>query len=122
MINIPSLPLIYFTVNLYFNKSDYEEKKFADEDYLLNPGPAVGIGYGESKWVSEMILRHASQNTSLSTTVVRCGQMTGGISGAWNEHEWFPSLVKSSVALGKLPTIDSVSPYLIILYLRKKIQ
>ena len=47
-------------------------------------------------------------STPISTTVVRCGQMSGGISGAWNEHEWFPSLVKSSVTLGKLPSIDSV--------------
>ena len=94
--------------------SDYEKNKFEGEDYLLNPGPAIGLGYGESKWVSEMILRHASQNTPLSTTVVRCGQMTGGISGAWNEHEWFPSLVKSSITLGKLPAINNVNLYLIL--------
>ncbi|KAH8093319.1 hypothetical protein DFH11DRAFT_1684209 [Phellopilus nigrolimitatus] len=35
--------------------------------------------------------------------------MLGGPSGAWSTHEWFPSLVKSSIALGMLPDADGVS-------------
>lgn len=38
--------------------------------------------------------------------------MTGGPSGAWNEHEWFPSLVKSSVALGKIPDVEGAVSYI----------
>lgn len=101
----PARLVFISSVGVFLN---YNEKKFADEDYILNPQSAIGLGYGESKWVSEMILRNASLNTPISTTIVRCGQMTGGVSGAWNEHEWFPSLIKSSVTLGKLPDAEGV--------------
>lgn len=81
----------------------------APEEYLAEPDSALGLGYSESKWVSEHILRTASsQQTALSTTVMRCGQMTGGPSGAWNTHEWFPSLLKSSIKMGKIPAIEGV--------------
>lgn len=53
-------------------------------------------------------MRKASEATPISTTVLRCGQMTGGPSGAWNDHEWFPSLIKSSVTMGKLPASSGV--------------
>ena len=79
------------------------------EEYLAEPNSAIGIGYGESKWVSEQIMRKASEVTPISTTVLRCGQMTGGPSGAGNDHEWLPSLIKSSVAMGKLPASSGVS-------------
>lgn len=79
------------------------------EEHLIKPDSAIGLGYGESKWVSEQILRKASEETPISTTVLRCGQMTGGPSGAWNDHEWFPSLIKSSLKLGKLPASSGVS-------------
>ena len=70
---------------------------------------STGTGYSESKWVSERILQTIASISGLRPLVVRCGQMTGGRSGAWNDHEWFPSLVKSSVALGKFPSVEGVS-------------
>ncbi|THH03024.1 hypothetical protein EW145_g6597 [Phellinidium pouzarii] len=85
---------------------NYKGNNPAVEEPLVQPDSAVGTGYAESKWVSEQVLEKASERTPLSTTVVRCGQMTGGPSGAWNDHEWFPSLVKSSIALGKAPHVE----------------
>lgn len=46
---------------------------------------------------------------------VRVGQMTGAVSGAWNAQEWFPSLLKSSIYLGFIPTLDKVCPPLALL-------
>ncbi|EJC99103.1 acetyl-CoA synthetase-like protein [Fomitiporia mediterranea MF3/22] len=86
----------------------FSEKQLGPESHMVEPDGAIGTGYAESKWVSEQILQRASIVTPLSTTVARCGQMTGGPSGAWNEHEWFPSLVKSSVAMGKLPNAGGI--------------
>ncbi|KAH8110852.1 acetyl-CoA synthetase-like protein [Phellopilus nigrolimitatus] len=86
--------------------SNYAKDERAPEEPLATPDIAIGAGYTESKWVSEHILRIASEKTPLSASVVRCGQMSGGPSGAWNTHEWFPSLVKSSIALGMLPDAD----------------
>ncbi|KAI0926228.1 putative NRPS-like protein biosynthetic cluster [Taiwanofungus camphoratus] len=64
---------------------------------------AVGMGYAESKWVSEQILYKAAEKSSLKTMVIRVGQICGGMDGAWNAHEWFPSMVQSAAKLGCFP-------------------
>ncbi|PSR71637.1 hypothetical protein PHLCEN_2v12490 [Hermanssonia centrifuga] len=66
---------------------------------------ATGLGYSESKWVAEKLLSTASNITPLQSVSIRVGQVTGGASGAWNSTEWFPSLVRTSVSLGCLPTL-----------------
>ncbi|KAI0091717.1 hypothetical protein BDY19DRAFT_904330 [Irpex rosettiformis] len=73
----------------------------------VSPIVSTGVGYSESKWVAENLLELAARNTSLRPTSVRVGQISGSASGAWNQTEWFPSLVKSSVTLGALPSISS---------------
>ncbi|CCM00767.1 uncharacterized protein FIBRA_02808 [Fibroporia radiculosa] len=67
---------------------------------------AVGTGYAESKWVSERILYEAAARTPVDTMVVRVGQVTGGLDGAWNLQEWFPSMVQSASRLGCFPDDD----------------
>ncbi|KAI4195888.1 MAG: hypothetical protein LQ350_006928 [Teloschistes chrysophthalmus] len=63
--------------------------------------------YAESKYLSELLLQHASEKLSpVRTTVARVGQLTGPIVGTpavWNPAEWFPSLVISSAHLGAMP-------------------
>lgn len=78
------------------------------EEVLSNPEVAVGTGYSESKWVAERILDVAAERTALRPVVVRLGQVCGDGSGTWNESEWFPSLVKSTLTLGCLPSVDGV--------------
>ncbi|EJC99743.1 acetyl-CoA synthetase-like protein [Fomitiporia mediterranea MF3/22] len=73
------------------------------EHFFASPSFALGSGYTESKWTAERILEIVSERTRLQSIVVRFGQLTGGPSGAWKEDEWFPGLVKSSIALGCLP-------------------
>lgn len=69
----------------------------------LEPDLAVGTGYAESKWVSEQILYEAAAKTQLDTLVIRVGQVCGGLDGAWNVTEWFPTLVQSGPKLGCFP-------------------
>ncbi|KAI5116179.1 hypothetical protein M0805_002877 [Coniferiporia weirii] len=99
----PARIIFISSVGVFLN---YKEKVSVAEEPLEQPDCALGMGYAESKWVSEQILEKASTMTPLSTTIVRCGQMTGGPSGTWNSHEWFPSLMKSSVSLGKAPNVN----------------
>ncbi|KAE9386159.1 hypothetical protein BT96DRAFT_928410 [Gymnopus androsaceus JB14] len=63
-------------------------------------------GYTLSKWVIELILEHVHVTTSMRTSVVRVGQLSGGVSGAWPTYQWFPSIVKSSLILNCLPDSD----------------
>lgn len=92
---------------------DFENKGPVAEDVLPNPEVAVGIGYSESKWIGERILDAAAERTPLRPVVVRLGQVCGEGNGAWNEMEWFPSLVKSALRLNCLPSLDGVSEALI---------
>ncbi|KAF5366031.1 hypothetical protein D9758_006730 [Tetrapyrgos nigripes] len=75
------------------------------EEHLPETSP-VGSGYGESKWCGETILHEASRQTPLKPVVVRVGQLCGGPNGEWNTTEWFPSLVRSSQTLKKVPMLS----------------
>lgn len=88
---------------------DFENNGSAAEEMLPNPETSVGTGYSESKWVAERILDAAAERTALQPLVVRFGQVCGDGNGTWNETEWFPSLVKSALTLGCLPSLDGVS-------------
>ncbi|KAJ7635327.1 hypothetical protein FB45DRAFT_1057185 [Roridomyces roridus] len=64
---------------------------------------ATGIGYVESKWVSESILLRAAEATPLKPLIVRVGQLSGGANGAWNIGEWVPAVVQSAKFIGCIP-------------------
>ena len=82
----------------------------AVEEHVNEPVGIVTVqGYAESKWVGEQILAAATRKAGLRTVAVRVGQLCGPENGYWNEHEWFPSLVKSAQHVGCLPTVDGVS-------------
>ncbi len=64
-----------------------------------------GGGYGRSKMVGSLILEDAARVGDFPAAIIRVGQIGGpqGDAGAWNRHEWLPSIVASSVHLGALP-------------------
>ncbi|KAF9256609.1 acetyl-CoA synthetase-like protein [Marasmius fiardii PR-910] len=72
------------------------------EEFVAAEG-ALGIGYTESKWVAEQVIRAAASSTGLRTSIVRIGQLTGGRNGAWSTKEWLPSLVQASSFLRLVP-------------------
>lgn len=52
------------------------------------------MGYGESKYVSELLLEAAREKSGVSAAVCRVGQLAGPVSkgGVWNKQEWLPSV------------------------------
>ncbi|OOF90104.1 hypothetical protein ASPCADRAFT_179722 [Aspergillus carbonarius ITEM 5010] len=66
------------------------------------PAPTA---YGTSKYISEHLLHHASRTLSLPVSIARVGQIAGAVHtpGKWNQEEWFPSLVRSSLYVGAVP-------------------
>ncbi|CAK5275098.1 unnamed protein product [Mycena citricolor] len=71
------------------------------EELQLDPTAALGLGYGEGKHVAERIIAASG----LDATSFRIGQVCGSAqTGAWSTTDWVPSLVKSSIALGALPS------------------
>ncbi|KAH9077806.1 acetyl-CoA synthetase-like protein [Lactarius deliciosus] len=99
----PPHVLFVSSISVFIN---FENKGSVVEEVLSNPEVAVGTGYSESKWVAERILDAAAERTALRPVVVRLGQVCGDGSGTWNESEWFPSLLKSAITLGCLPSVD----------------
>ncbi|KAI5884853.1 acetyl-CoA synthetase-like protein [Schizophyllum commune H4-8] len=71
------------------------------ETLLNDPSVCVhGGGYGQGKYVAERVLAASG----LSFSSMRVGQVSGGQPrGAWATTDWFPILVKTSIALGALP-------------------
>ena len=65
------------------------------------------VGYAESKHISELLLARATK-LGLSASICRPGQIAGpalhGTQGEWPKHEWLPSLIASSIHLGKIPS------------------
>jgi len=83
----------------------------------LEPRNTDDFGYPEAKWVCEMVLRAADEfygatspdgeDPLLQTSSVRIGQMTGPEgSGAWNQSEHFPIIVRTSQIIKALPALD----------------
>ncbi|KAJ7127122.1 acetyl-CoA synthetase-like protein [Mycena epipterygia] len=98
-------PSILFTssISVLLNQSTSPIPELAIDD----AEQALGMGYGESKWVAENLLIQASKETGLRTHVVRVGQLCGdSVVGAWNEKEWLPAMVRGSQILGAVPQMD----------------
>lgn len=81
------------------NTGEVPERFFSDDTVALSQG------YGESKHVAEKILAAAAQRVGVPSTILRCGQLAGPAAekGVWNRHEWVPSIVSTSKAMGIIP-------------------
>lgn len=67
---------------------------------------AEPMGYAQSKLLGELLFLDANRRFSVPVTICRVGQVAGPVKtelGAWNLNEWFPSVMNSAKALGKLP-------------------
>lgn len=64
------------------------------------------MGYGESKHVAERILQEAAASANVRTSILRVGQIAGSTKPngtVWNRAEWVPSLIQTSLSLGRVP-------------------
>ncbi|KAG9309638.1 putative aminoadipate reductase [Chiua virens] len=86
---------------------DNSKGRFSEE-IQLDSSFAIGSGYGEAKYAAERIIA----KSGLHSTSLRIGQIAGGVGGSWATTDWFPILVKSSIALGALPESAGVVSWL----------
>lgn len=90
-----------FTSSVSSAQSWNQENGPFPEEVMTDASVAVGGGYGEGKYVAERILARSG----LQVTSFRIGQISGGLpNGAWAISDWIPIMVKSSLALGVLPS------------------
>ncbi|KAG9310522.1 hypothetical protein JVU11DRAFT_9065 [Chiua virens] len=86
---------------------DNSKGRFSEE-IQFDSSFAIGSGYGEAKYAAERIIT----KSGLHSTSLRIGQIARGVGGSWATTDWFPILVKSSIALGALPESAGVVSWL----------
>ncbi|KAH7913622.1 putative aminoadipate reductase [Hygrophoropsis aurantiaca] len=102
-------PRFLFTSSISSAQAWDRSKGPFPEEVQFDAGVAAGLGYGASKYVCERLL----VNSGLEATSFRIGQISGGAPrGAWSVTDWLPIIVKSSVALGKIPDMTGVVAWL----------
>ncbi|KAJ5761958.1 uncharacterized protein N7511_005340 [Penicillium nucicola] len=65
----------------------------------------IPIGYAESKYVAELFLEKAVEQSGLQCSIIRPSQIAGPttIRGIWNPNDVVPILVSTSINLGVFP-------------------
>ncbi|KAH7912004.1 L-aminoadipate-semialdehyde dehydrogenase [Hygrophoropsis aurantiaca] len=87
-----------------------------------SPLVAQGIGYAQSKWVTEKLCQLASQTTPIRAGILRIGQMVGDTShGVWNETEAISLIFKCADTIGILPDLEESLSWLPVDYAAKTI-
>ncbi|KAG2150554.1 L-aminoadipate-semialdehyde dehydrogenase [Suillus clintonianus] len=87
-----------------------------------DPSVAQGLGYAQSKWVTEKLCQVASQQTPIRAGVLRIGQMVGDSqNGVWNETEAISLIIKCTDTIGILPNLEESVSWLPVDYAAKTI-
>jgi thioester reductase-like protein len=68
---------------------------------------AQGMGYAQSKLVTEDLVMHAAAQTGMQARVLRVGQVVADTKhGIWNDTEAIPLMLRSATTIGALPALD----------------
>lgn len=68
---------------------------------------AQGMGYAQSKLVTENIVARASKDTGMHARVLRVGQIVADqTNGIWNDTEAIPLMLQAATTIGALPTLN----------------
>ena len=98
-------PSVFFVSSVSSVLSRSDGGPLIPEDVILDANAPSPMGYGESKYVAELLLDYASEKFFIDARIARVGQIAGPVEGqgTWNEWEWLPSLVLSSAQVGAVP-------------------
>lgn len=68
---------------------------------------AQGMGYAQSKLVTEHLVCRAAEQTGMQARVLRIGQIVADTKhGIWNDTEAIPLMLQSATTIGALPALD----------------
>lgn len=86
-----------------------------EECYIEDLSHAQSMGYGQSKLVTEHVIKAAGEKTGMTASVLRLGQIVGDTrSGSWNTTEAIPLMIQSVKTIGALPALDEASSFIIM--------
>ncbi|OHF03049.1 male sterility protein [Colletotrichum orchidophilum] len=86
------------TTNWHPNRGPVPEKSL--REYAVS-----GLGYGQGKLISSLVLEDAAKVGDFPLAIIRVGQIAGPLAdrGMWSRQEWLPSIIASSLVLKALP-------------------
>jgi len=68
---------------------------------------AQGMGYAQSKLVTEHICDEAAKSYGIKTRILRVGQVIADtVHGIWNATEAIPLMMQAALTIGAVPTLD----------------
>lgn len=74
---------------------------------------AQGMGYAQSKLVTENLVAEAARKTGMSARVLRIGQIVADTKhGIWNATEAIPLMLQAATTIGALPALDELPRWL----------
>lgn len=74
---------------------------------------AQGMGYAQSKLVTEHLCDRAAKQTGIQARVLRVGQIIGDTRhGVWNDTEAIPMIFQTAKTVGALPQLDETPAWL----------
>lgn len=89
--------------------NDWPKKSASEvpEEMISDFDVAESMGYAQSKMLAELLCTRGVEQLGLPVTICRLGQIAGPVlsdHGSWSPNEWFPSMLLSCKALGRVPT------------------
>ncbi|MCJ1378412.1 large subunit of alpha-aminoadipate reductase [Xylographa soralifera] len=88
----------------YYVKMSEGGTPIPEEDSLEGSRKELGTGYGQSKWVSEYLVREAGRR-GLRGTIVRPGYVTGDSTTGGKKSDNWPLILRSMVHHGPVPSL-----------------
>ncbi|OAP60565.1 hypothetical protein AYL99_05567 [Fonsecaea erecta] len=74
---------------------------------------AQGMGYAQSKLVTEHLVTRAASQTGMDARVLRVGQIIAdNAHGIWNDTEAIPLMLQAATTIGALPALDECPRWL----------
>eukprot|EP00051_Salpingoeca_urceolata_P007651 m.99362 g.99362 ORF g.99362 m.99362 type:complete len:1315 (-) comp15332_c1_seq1:111-4055(-) len=99
-------PVSFVSSTSVFDSAYYVDRKVpVREDDNLAGGTGLSVGYGQSKWIAEKLMKLAASR-GLPTTIFRPGYVTGhSTTGVMNTDDFLVRLLKGCLQMGKVPKI-----------------
>lgn len=94
---------LHFVSTVGVFASNVHAESTIDETIPLDQSGDLHIGYAQTKWVAEAIVRQAS-TMGLPTTIYRINTGGDSVTGVYNSQDYFRLIVEGCLELGLLPT------------------
>ena len=96
------LPVHFVSTVGVFSSKDFTDPTVPEDVDLRTSGP-LNVGYAQSKWVSEQMVRHAADR-GVPVTIHRINSGSHSVTGAFNRADHVNMLLKGCIEAGIAPT------------------